>query len=62
MACQEVSWHDNYLLQLFPKSLSGPALEWFSKLPFCVITTFVDLSEHFVAQYHYNIKKCHLYA
>lgn len=57
MACQEVAYCDNYLLQLFPKSLSGSSLEWFSKLPFGVITTFVDLSKWFVAHYHYNVEK-----
>lgn len=52
MAFQEVSWCENYLLQLFPKSLSGPTLEWFSKLSFDTINMFVDLSKQFVAQYH----------
>lgn len=57
MACQEVAYYDNDLLQLFPKSLCGSSLECFSKLPFGVITTFANLLERFVAHYHYNVEK-----
>lgn len=44
------------MLRIFPKILHGPSLEWFSKLPFGTITTFVDLLERCVAHYHHNVE------
>ena len=38
-------------MRLFPKSLVGPALEWFFRIPQGSIKTFADLFEAFVAQY-----------
>lgn len=56
MACQEVAYNDNYLLHLFPKSLGGTTVEWFYKIPCGTITTFVELSEKFIAQYAHNVE------
>lgn len=48
--------HDTtYLMRLFPRSLGGMAMEWFSKLP-SRIKTFEELASKFMAHYSYNIK------
>ena len=41
---------------LFPKSLGGPALEWFCRIPQGTIKNFVDLSEAFMAQYTHLVE------
>ena len=56
MACQEVSYSDNYLIRLFPKSLGGQALEWFTRLPRGSIFTWLELIERFVRHLSYNIE------
>lgn len=49
--------HDTtYLKHLFPRSLGGQAMEWFSKLPF-TIKTFDQLASIFITQYSYNIER-----
>ena len=52
--CQEVAYSDDYLKRLFPRSLGGPAFEWFMNLPKGSYTTFNDLANKFIAQYSYN--------
>lgn len=49
--CQEVAYSDAFLMRLFPKSLAGPVLEWFYRIPYGTIKMFAKLSEAFVAQY-----------
>lgn len=53
--CQEVSYSHLYLPRLFPKSLMGDALAWFSSLPRGSIVSFPNLVEKFVAHYAYNM-------
>lgn len=43
-------------MRLFPRSLGGQAMEWFSKLP-STIKTFDQLASVFITQYSYNIEK-----
>ena len=45
---------DTYLLRLFPRSLKGQALEWFTKLS-PPIKTFDELARRFTQHYSYNI-------
>lgn len=45
-----------YLMHLFPRSLGGQAMEWFSKLP-SNIRTFNQLASVFITQYSYNIER-----
>ena len=48
--------HDQtYLMHLFPRSLGGQALEWFSHLP-PSIKTFDEISTSFVQQCSHNIQ------
>lgn len=48
--------HDQtYLMHLFPRSLGGQALEWFSHLP-PGIKTFDEIATSFVQQYSHNIQ------
>ena len=56
MHCQEVAYNDVFLMRLFPKSLAGPALEWFFCIPQGSIKTFADLSEAFVAHYTHLVE------
>ncbi len=50
-------FHDmTYLMWLFPRSLGGQAMEWFSKIP-SNIKTFDQLASVFISQYLYNIKR-----
>jgi len=56
MACQEVSYNDVYLLKLFPQSLTGQALDWFTHLTPSTVNTFPDLAGKFVAHLSYNVK------
>lgn len=55
MACIEVAIEYTYLMRLFPKSLGGSALEWFSHLPL-TITSWGDIAEHFIANFSHNIE------
>lgn len=56
MPFQEVAYNDIFLMHIFPKSLGGPALEWFYCIPQGIVNTFVDLSEAFMAQYAHLVK------
>ena len=44
-----------YLMRLFPRSLGGQALEWFSHLP-QGLKTFDEISNLFIQQYLHNIQ------
>lgn len=55
MRVEFVVHKDTYLMRLFPKSLSGKAMEWSSKL-LSSIKTFEELVSKFVSQYSYNIQ------
>ena len=56
MHCQEVAYNDVFLMWLFPKSLAGPTLEWFCRIPQRTIKIFVEHSESFVAQYAHLVE------
>ena len=56
MHCQEVSYNDVFLMRLFSKSLAGPALEWFYRIPYGTVSTFAQLSKDFVAQYAHLVE------
>lgn len=56
MAFQKVSYSDNYLIILFPKSLGGQALERFTCFPYGSIFTWPKLTERFVHHFSYNIE------
>ena len=43
-------------MRLFPRSLGGQAMEWFSKLP-SNIKSFDQSASIFIAQYSYKIEK-----
>ena len=45
---------ENLPIPLFPKSLEGDALDWYSNLKSEEMTTWLDLSIVFVRQYKYN--------
>lgn len=48
--------HDKtYLMRLFPRSLNGQSMEWFSRLP-SGIKSFEELVNRFISQYSYNIR------
>lgn len=53
-SCIEVANEETYLLRLFPKSLGGPALEWFSHLP-PKINSWGELAELFISNFSHNI-------
>ena len=46
---------DTFLMRLFPRSLRGQAMEWFTKLS-PPIKTFDELARRFIQQYSYNIQ------
>jgi len=52
-ACLEVAQEDTYLMRLFPKSLSGQAVEWFTHLP-RGIKSFDELADKFITHFSYN--------
>ena len=56
MHFQDVAYNDVFLMCLFPKSLAGPALEWFYRIPYVTVSTFSQLSEAFVAQYAHLVE------
>ena len=48
--------HDQtYLMRLFPRSLGGPAMEWFSRLP-SGIKSFDEIATLFLQHYSHNIQ------
>jgi len=51
----EVEHNDTYLMQLFPRSLGGQTMEWFSRL-LTDIKTFNELIDKFVTHFSYNIE------
>lgn len=53
-SCIEVAHEDTYLLRIFPKSLGGLALEWFSHLP-PKINSWGELAELFISNFSHNI-------
>ena len=46
---------DKLLIRLFQKSLTGPALKWFTSLDMAAIKTWDDLSRVFLEQYSFNL-------
>ena len=44
-----------FLMCLFPRSLRGQAMEWFTKLS-PPLKMFDELAQHFIQQYSYNIQ------
>lgn len=50
----EFMHEQTYLMRLFPGSLGGQAMEWFSKLTMG-IKSFEELIELFLQQYFYSI-------
>ena len=46
---------DKLLIRLFQKSLTGPALKWFTSLDMTTIKTWDDLSQAFVEQFSFNL-------
>ena len=46
---------DRLLIHLFQKSLTGPALKWFTSLDMATIKTWNDLSQAFLEQYFVNL-------
>jgi hypothetical protein len=55
-SCVEVAHDETYLMRLFPQSLAGPAMEWFSHLPHG-IQSWGELAEKFIAHFHHNIER-----
>ena len=53
-SCTELSDEPTYLMRLFPHSLGGPALEWYSKLP-RIIKSWKELVEKFISHFSFNI-------
>ncbi|XP_027178217.1 uncharacterized protein LOC113777381 [Coffea eugenioides] len=45
---------ENLPLRLFPESLEGDALDWYSNLKLEEVKTWLDLSNAFIRQYEYN--------
>lgn len=42
-------------IRLFQKSLTGPALKWFTSLDHSKLASFEQLSQMFINQYSYNL-------
>lgn len=51
----EFSHDETYLMRLFPRSLNGQSMEWFSRLP-SGIKSFEEIVNKFISQYSYNIR------
>jgi Retrotransposon gag protein len=47
--------NDHLLIRYFQKSLTGPALKWFTSLDLSSIISFDHLSNLFIDQYSYNL-------
>jgi len=43
------------VIRLFQKSLTGPALKWFTSLDHSKLASFEQLSQMFIDQYSYNL-------
>jgi len=54
-ACLELAFDQTYLMRLFPQSLVGQALKWFTHLP-PGIRTWTELVDKFIAYFSYNIE------
>ena len=54
-ACIDIAFEHTYLMRLFPRSLGGQCMEWFSKLP-PGIRSFEEMVNKFITQYSYNIQ------
>ena len=50
----KLSDEPTYLMRLFPSSLGGPALEWYSKLP-GTIKSWSELAKKFISHFSFNI-------
>ena len=50
-----VKSNDQLLIRYFQKSLTGPALKWFTSLDLSTILSFDQLSNQFIDQYSYNL-------
>lgn len=48
--------NDKLFAQNFPRSLSGAALTWFTKLDIAKITEQIDLAHLFIDQYKFNFE------
>ena len=46
---------DRLLIRLFQKSLTGPALKWFTSLDMTTIRTWSGLTQAFLEQYSFNL-------
>lgn len=55
-ACLEVAYEETYLMHLFPQSLGGSAIQWFSHFP-RRIRTFEDLFQKFITHHAHNIER-----
>lgn len=53
--CMEFMHEQTYLMHLFPRSLGGQAMEWFSSLPIG-INFFEELIQLFLQKYSYSIR------
>lgn len=51
----EFTHDETYLMHLFPRTLSGQSMEWFSRLP-SAIKSFEELVNRFISQYSYNMQ------
>lgn len=52
--CMEVAYNNSYLMCLFPQSLAGTTMDWFSHLP-CGIKTFQEITEKFIDHFSFNL-------
>lgn len=53
-SCTELSDEPTYLMRLFPRSLGGPTLEWYSKFP-GTIKSWSELADKFISHFAFNI-------
>lgn len=51
----EFAHDETYLMHLFPRSLNGQSIEWFSKLT-SRIKSFEELMDRFISQYSSNVR------
>jgi len=56
VACLDIAYNDTYLLCLYPCSLGGQAMEWFSHLPLG-IKSFKELVGKFVSHFSFIYRK-----
>lgn len=55
IALIDIAFKQTYLMILFPKSLAGQALEWFTHLPIG-IRSWDELADKFITQFSFNIE------